>query len=325
MTEIALRPARPRRIRALQALALLAGLAFAWPALPSCGRRTRWSAFGSRMRAKREEARRPGPRLRRARRLYPQVGFQGCSTRFRARALHLSPGGIVAAAARVGRSRALVVRAARGSGLSANALEAVLLTDLPPHRFAPRKMLRATVQYLRKARLHLGRSDLALEAHRLGIVYLQRVVAARGMVEPSYADLYFGSRPFRRRRLLLERARCRADDAPLPARSGRARVRSAPPGTQELVGRSPASALRVRRSSGPRTRSRAPAAARAACNPARSGAHARGDQPLPGRGGAQARPLGPGSTAVCARRRSRSCSTSAGACIRFRARSGRCS
>jgi len=50
---------------------------------------------------------------------------------------------------------------------------------------------------LTRARLHLGRTDLALEAHRLGIVNLQRVIAARGTVEPSYANLYFGSTPYR--------------------------------------------------------------------------------------------------------------------------------
>jgi hypothetical protein len=108
-----------------------------------------------------------------------------------------SPGGILAAAARVSRLRPLVVQASRGSGLSANAVEAVLLTELPRQRFAPRKLLRATVHDLKRARLHLGRGDLALEAHRMGLVNLQRAIAARGMVKPSYADLYFGSMPRR--------------------------------------------------------------------------------------------------------------------------------
>ena len=199
MTEIALRLARPRTaIRALQALVLLAGLAFA------VGGRCRSAAAHAVARVRVEPAsdvgtKRGAPALafaahaaRSARRLAKDaaLGFE--------RTLFISsPGGIVAAAARVDRLRPLVVRAARGSGFSANAVEAVLLTDLPPQRFAPRKMLRATVRYLRKARLHLGRSDLALEAHRLGIVNLQRVIAAHGTVEPSYADLYFGSKPFR--------------------------------------------------------------------------------------------------------------------------------
>jgi hypothetical protein len=198
LTEIALRLARPRTaIRALQALVLLAGLAFATVGVltlrPHAADRVRVlpaNVMGTKRGA-------------------PALAFAAHAADVRAAvatdaALGLgrtlftsSPGGVVAAAGRVNRLRPLVVRAARGSGFSANAVEAVLLTDLPPQRFAPRKMLRATVRYLRKARLHLGTTDLAVEAHRVGIVNLQRVIAAHGTVEPSYADLYFGSRSYR--------------------------------------------------------------------------------------------------------------------------------
>jgi uncharacterized protein DUF5715 len=198
LTEIALRLARPRAaIRALQLLILIAGLAFAVAGVVAL----RPSHAVERVRVE------PASELG-TKRGAPALAFAARAAAVRAavskdaalgfeRTLFFSsPAGIVAAAARVGRLRPLVVRAARGSGFSANALEAVLLTDLPPHRFAPRKMLRRTVRNLRKARLHLGRNDLALEAHRLGIVNLQRVVAAHGIVAPSYADLYFGSKPY---------------------------------------------------------------------------------------------------------------------------------
>ena len=198
MTEIALRLARPRAaMRALQVLALLAGLAFviagAVVLRPSHAvERVRVepaSEGGTKRGAQALAFVAQDAAVRAAVSKDAALGFE--------RTLFVSsPGGIAAAAARVDRLSPLVVRAARGSGFSANALEAVLLTDLPPHRFAPREMLRATVRNLRKARLHLGRTDLALEAHRLGIVNLQRVVAAYGTAEPSYADLYFGSKPY---------------------------------------------------------------------------------------------------------------------------------
>jgi hypothetical protein len=199
VTEIALRLARPRAaIRALQALVLVAGLAFVAAGVVVL----RPSHAMERIRV--EPASEAGTK-----RGGPALAFAAHAAAVRAavsrdaalgfdRALFTSsPGGILAAAARVDRLRPLVVRAARGSGFGANAVEGILLTDLPPQRFAPRKMLRATVRYLRKARIHLGRSDLAVEAHRLGIVNLQCVIAAHGAAKPTYADLYFRSAPYR--------------------------------------------------------------------------------------------------------------------------------
>jgi uncharacterized protein YcbK (DUF882 family) len=194
LTEIALRLARPRAaIRALQALVLVAGLAFVATGLivlrPHAAERVRvepasvvGTKRGAAARAYAEHA------------LSVRAEVSTQAARSFGRTLFISsPGGVLAAAARVNRLRPLVVRAARGSSFSANAVEAVLLIELPPHGFAPRKVLRAIVRDLRRARLHLGRGDLALEAHRMGIVNLQRVIAAHGTVEPAYADLYFGS------------------------------------------------------------------------------------------------------------------------------------
>jgi hypothetical protein len=185
LTEIALRLARPcAAIRVLQALVLLAGLAFVAAGFVVL----RPSHAVERVRVE------PASEVR-TKRGAPALAFAAHAASVRSavskdaalafgRTLFTSnPGGIVAAAARVNRLRPLVVRAARGSGFSANTVEGVLLTDLPPQRFAPRKMLRTSVRYLRKARVHLGRSDLALEAHRLGIVNLQRVIGAHGAVK----------------------------------------------------------------------------------------------------------------------------------------------
>jgi hypothetical protein len=103
-------------------------------------------------------------------------------------------GGIVAAAARATGRRSLIVRAARGSGFGANALEAIFFVD---HHAATARTLRRTVRFLVKARRRLGRRDLALEAHALGIGTLRHAIAAYGRTEPTYAELYFGSTPNR--------------------------------------------------------------------------------------------------------------------------------
>lgn len=107
-----------------------------------------------------------------------------------------SRGGIVVRAARIARLRPLITRSARGSGVSASELEAVVFVDGGPTR---RKALRATAHSLAHAGHVLGRSDLALEAHHLGIRKLKRVIAAYGRKRPSYAQLYFGSGPDRHR------------------------------------------------------------------------------------------------------------------------------
>jgi hypothetical protein len=64
-------------------------------------------------------------------------------------------------------------------------------------RFAPMRSLRATVEYLTKAKSYLGRDDLAVVSYHMGIGNLQRVIAAYGGETPSYAQLYFGSSPDR--------------------------------------------------------------------------------------------------------------------------------
>jgi hypothetical protein len=199
LTEIALRLARPcAAIRVLQALVLLAGLAFV--AAGFVVLRPTHTGEPVRVEAASEVGTKRGASAlafaAHAASVRSAVS-KDATLAFGRTLFTSSPGGIVAAAARVNRLRPLVVRAARGSGFSANTVEGVLLTDLPPQRFAPRKMLRTSVRYLRKARVHLGRSDLALEAHRLGIVNLQRVIGAHGAVKPTYADLYFGSTPYR--------------------------------------------------------------------------------------------------------------------------------
>jgi hypothetical protein len=190
LTEITVRLARPRTvIRALQAFVLLAVVVGLVALRPHAAERVRSepvSAVGTKRGASALAYTAHAAAVRAA------VSHDAALS-FGRTLLTSSPGGILAAAERVDRLRPLVVRAARGSSFSANAVEAVLLTELPPQRFAPRKVLRATVRDLRRARLHLGRGDLALEAHRMGIVNLQRVIAAHGTVKPSYADLYVGS------------------------------------------------------------------------------------------------------------------------------------
>jgi Family of unknown function (DUF5715) len=198
LTEIAVGLARPRAaLRALQAFVLVAGLASAAAGFIALRPQT-----VARVRVEPANAmgtKRGAPALALAARAADRRAAiaQDAALAFGRTLFTSSPGGVVAAAARVSRLRHLVVRASRGSGFSANAVEAVLLTELPRQRFAPRKMLRATVRDLRRARLHLGRGDLAIEAHRMGIVNLQRVIAAHGTVKPPYAELYFGSRPRR--------------------------------------------------------------------------------------------------------------------------------
>jgi soluble lytic murein transglycosylase-like protein len=126
-----------------------------------------------------------------------------------------SPGGLDASAARVASWKPLIVRAARGSGISPNLLEGMVfvessgrsavtsgdhagLTQLstararslglaPRLRFHPRAELRATVRYLVRARQVLGRTDLAVASYHLGVRHL-----AFAQRRP-YAALYFGS------------------------------------------------------------------------------------------------------------------------------------
>jgi hypothetical protein len=67
-------------------------------------------------------------------------------------------------------------------------------------RFDPAKALHATVRCLAEARRRLGRTDLAVEAYHLGTGNLESAIAAYGGDgTPSYAQLYFGSAPDRRR------------------------------------------------------------------------------------------------------------------------------
>jgi hypothetical protein len=104
--------------------------------------------------------------------------------------------GVVVRAARIARLGPLIARSARGSGVSASVLEAVVFVDGRPTR---RKGLRAMARSLARAGHVLGRRDLALEAHHLGVRKLKRVLAAYGRKRPSYAQLYFGSGPDRHR------------------------------------------------------------------------------------------------------------------------------
>lgn len=64
-------------------------------------------------------------------------------------------------------------------------------------RFVPTSALTATVKYLQIAKSKLGREDLALTSYHMGIGNLQRVLAAYGRNEVSYAQLYFDVDPKR--------------------------------------------------------------------------------------------------------------------------------
>ena len=88
------------------------------------------------------------------------------------------------------------MRSARANGVSASELEAIAFVD---GRQMRRSALRATAHSLAKASRALGRRDLAVEAHHLGVRKLKRVIAAYGSKRPSYAQLYFGSGPDRHR------------------------------------------------------------------------------------------------------------------------------
>lgn len=107
-------------------------------------------------------------------------------------------GGIMAAAAGVARRHDLIVRARRGTRVRTSELEAIVLADGRRPRL---RRLRATVRQLVRARRVLGREDLAIEAHHIGIRTLRIAVAHFGAETPTYAQLYFGSAPDRNPRV----------------------------------------------------------------------------------------------------------------------------
>ena len=151
---------------------------------------------------------------------------------------------------------------------------------------------------------------------------LQRVIAVHGTVAPSYADLYFGSTPFRDSdyywsvlaaehvmHLYRRDPAALAYEAHLQARKNSSEEVLHPrPSTPQFM--TPDAIARAWRQHVLRAIPRDPGRTHVAISRFL---------------GEEAHKLGrsPGSTAVFARRRSRSCFTSAGACIRFRARSGR--
>jgi hypothetical protein len=67
-------------------------------------------------------------------------------------------------------------------------------------RFSASRSLHATVRYLERARVALGRRDLAVQSYDLGIGAMRRAVHSYGTAKPTYAQLYFGSSPDRHAR-----------------------------------------------------------------------------------------------------------------------------
>jgi hypothetical protein len=66
-------------------------------------------------------------------------------------------------------------------------------------RFNPIKALAGTARYLRLARAHFPREDLAVEAYHMGIGNLEQVLAAYGHSDVPYAQVYFDTSPGRHR------------------------------------------------------------------------------------------------------------------------------
>jgi hypothetical protein len=92
-------------------------------------------------------------------------------------------------------TRALDRAAARGQAKRVRRLAAARRRADP--RFDPARALAATVRYLKIARGHLPRADLALESYHMGIGNLQTALRRYGSDDVSYAQLYFDSTPLR--------------------------------------------------------------------------------------------------------------------------------
>ncbi len=88
------------------------------------------------------------------------------------------------------------LRRAQARGDDAAAARIAARRRAVDERFDPVKALAGTVRYLRFAKEHLGRDDLAVVSYHMGVGNLQRAIAAYGGDRaPSYARLFFDSSP----------------------------------------------------------------------------------------------------------------------------------
>ena len=62
-------------------------------------------------------------------------------------------------------------------------------------RFSPAASVAGTVRFLKLARAHFGRADLAVAAYQMGLGNMQNIVDGYGSTAPTYAQLYFGTAP----------------------------------------------------------------------------------------------------------------------------------